>query len=203
EFRFRGKYESLKKGAACALCLLFTLTFVFAFGLKQRLKERRNTLDGVKHMQEMVFTVMFPELNSNDPSVQHRPATDPGHYYDSLMNERKRLEQIYAGGGAMQGGNTSALVVLREFCTAKARLGPNWGIEVSQMRVSGREGDQSVFTLYAPGDGSGVELQRTFEALSREIVLRTTKGETVTGQLVEERPQSYVVDPSVPGGAKL
>ncbi len=164
EFRFRGKYEGLKKGVACALCLLFTLTFVFAFGLKQRLKERRNTLDGVKHMQEMLFTVLFPALNTADPAVQHLPASDPGSYYASLESEKRRLEQIYGGGGGAQGGNTSALVVLREFASAKARLGPQWGIEVTNMRVSGREGDQSVFTLHAPGESSGIELERSFAA---------------------------------------
>ena len=163
EFRFRGKYEGLKKGVACALCLLFTLTFVFAFGLKQQLKERRNTLDGVKHMEEMVFTVLFPELNSQDPSVQHRPASDPNHYYESLEHEKQRLEANFGSGGGLQGGNLSALVVLREFAQAKARLGPQWGIEVTQMRVSGREGDQSQFTLYAPTGDAGIALEREFE----------------------------------------
>lgn len=163
EFRFRGKYEGLKKGTACALCLLFTLTFVFAFGLKQKLKERRNTLEGVKHMQEMVYTVLFPELNTNDPGVQHRQPSDPNHYYDSLMHERERLDQVYGAGGAQTGGNTSALVVLREFAAAKARLGPQWGIEmIRAQRISGLEGVQSVFTLEAPGESSGIELERQF-----------------------------------------
>ncbi|MEZ0228619.1 MAG: pilus assembly protein PilM [Planctomycetota bacterium] len=180
EFRFRGKYEGLKKGVACALCLLFTLTFVFAFGLKQRLKERRNTLDGVKHMQEMLFTVLFPELGSADPAIQHRPASDPTSFYASLEGEKRRLEQIYGGGAGAQGGNTSALVVLREFASAKARLGPQWGIEVTNMRVSGREGDQSVFTLHAPGESSGIELERTF----------------AQSQQCEGKVQSAVSDPS-------
>jgi hypothetical protein len=63
----------------------------------------------------------------------------------------------------MQGGNTSALVVLREFSLAKARLGPQWGIEVTQMRVTGFEGQQSQFTLLAPGAEPGIQLQREFE----------------------------------------
>lgn len=184
EFRFRGKYEGLKKGMACALCLLFTLTFVFAFGLKQRLKERRNTLDGVKHMQEMVYTVLFPALTTNDPNVQHRAVSDPrASWYENLSRERQRLETNFAAGGGMSGGNTSALVVLREFALAKARLGPQWGIEVTQMRVSGREGDNSVFTVRAPGQSSFIELERQFAQSS----------------VCEGHTQSDSQDPSRPG----
>jgi Tfp pilus assembly PilM family ATPase len=163
EFRFRGKYEGLKKGFACALCLLFTVTFVFAFGLKQRLKERRNTLDGVKHMQEMVYTVLFPELSPADPSVQHRVPMDASNWYVSLTHERQRLESIFSGGaGGLQGGNTSALVILREFALAKARCGPQWGIEVSQMHVYGRDGQTSQFTIHAPDEKSGIKLEQEF-----------------------------------------
>lgn len=164
EFKFRGKYEGLKKGVACALCLLFTLTFVFAFGLKQRLKERRNTYQGVRHLQEQVYTVLFPDLTpNNETGTQHKREPVTGQWYQSLSFERTRLEQLFGSGGGTHGGNTSVLVVLREFAAAKARIGPQWGIEVSSVRVDPREGAQSVFTFHAPSDSSGIELERAFE----------------------------------------
>ncbi|HZU99977.1 MAG TPA: pilus assembly protein PilM [Planctomycetota bacterium] len=163
EFRFRGKYEGLKKGVACALCLVFTLVFVHAFGLKQTKKERHNTLEGVKHMQEMVYTVLFPELGTQDPAIQHKKPTDPDHWFASLQAEQQRLSNLYGTSASIQGGNTSALVVFREFALAKARLGPQWGIEVTQARITGMEGQQSQFTLMAPGESSGIQLQREFE----------------------------------------
>jgi type IV pilus assembly protein PilM len=162
EYKFRGKFDSLKKGFACALCLIFALTFVFAFHLKQRLKERKNTVAGIKHLEEQVYTVLFPDL-SPQAEMQHKRESVPGRWYESLKYERDRLEQIFGGGsGGLQGGNTSALVVLREFAAAKERLGPQWGIEVTQIRVDPREGQQSLFTLYAPGEQSGIALEREF-----------------------------------------
>jgi Tfp pilus assembly PilM family ATPase len=189
EFRFRGKYESLKKGLACALCLIFTITFVFAFGLKQRLKERQNTLDGVKRLEEMVFTVLFPVLQPTEEQarqgVQHRPPKDATGWYQALMRERADLAALFGSGeGDTTGGNTSALVILREFATAKKNIGPQWGIEVTSIRVDPHEGGQSLFSFNAPGEASAIQLQKEFDA---------------SAQLCEGKYQNASQDPSHPG----
>jgi hypothetical protein len=59
--------------------------------------------------------------------------------------------------------DVSALAVLREVALAAERLGPRWGIEATQMRVSGREGDESQFALHAPSAEAGIALERELE----------------------------------------
>ncbi|MBI3723805.1 pilus assembly protein PilM [bacterium] len=163
EYRFRGKYEMLKKGAMCALSLVFVLTFVFAFGLKQKLKERRRTLEGVRRLQEMTYGVLFPDLSAN-ANADHKQEPIAGRWYESLAFERQRLEGIYGGGaGGLAGGNTSALVVLREFGEAKKMIGREWGIDVTTVRVDPREGQQSLFVFSSPTDAAGIQLQKAFE----------------------------------------
>lgn len=191
EFKFRGKYEGLKKGVACALCLVFTLTFVFAFGLKQKLKERRNTLAGIKHLQEEVYTVLFPDLSLNgDQGVNgHRRPLNDKSWYDSLVFERTRLESLYGSGGGVggSGGNVSALAILKEFALAKARIGPQWGVELTLIRIDPREGGQSQFSFHAPSSDAGIELERAF----------------AQSQLCEGKLQSSAQDPSHPGHARV
>jgi len=132
EYVYQGRFEQLKQGLACALCLAFVLCFLVAFGLKQELRVKKERFAGVKLMQEHVFTVLFPSVD--DPSRTHRAPIVPGNWLFSTRKEYDRLADFYGGAVAKKAINESAIDILREFSSFKARCPTR--IEVMRARVS-------------------------------------------------------------------
>lgn len=167
EFAYRGTFARVKRGVACALTLSFALVFLYAFALKQDLRERKNALWGVKRLQENLYTVLFPNLD--DPSLPHLPLTvgqpEEEKYFESMTAEANRLQKKYGGGGVtdQNAPKVSSLEVLRQFAMAKSQVGRQWGIEVLRVRIDPRDSGRSSFDCAAGDQGGAVELARRFE----------------------------------------
>jgi hypothetical protein len=164
EFLYRGTFELLKRGLACTLTLMFALTFLYAFSLKQDLRERNNATQAVKGMQKNVYTMVFPSLD--DLAVDHLPLTsgkpEQQRYYESLKMESDRLKSKFQGSGdASQ--RVSALEVLRHFALAKSKVKADWGIEVMKCRIDPRPSGKSTFTCLARHPGGATEFERAFQ----------------------------------------
>jgi hypothetical protein len=160
EFAQQGKLEPFKRGAACTLCLLFALSFVWAFGLKQSLREKRARLDGVRKVQESLFTVLFPSL---DGPGNHKQELAPGDWYQSLLAEQRRLSETYGSGNPIPGGTTSALEVLKAFGEAKSKLEATWQVEMTKANVNPRDTAQSTFSCMSPHQQAPVAFEQKFE----------------------------------------
>lgn len=163
EFVYRGTFDLLKKGVACTLTLLFALTFLYAFSLKQDLRERNNALQAVKGMQKNLYTVVFPSLD--DLNRDHLPLAvgkdEQQKYFESLKAEQSRLQNKFQGTGDAN-SRVSALEVLRRFAIAKSKVKKDWNIEVLKCRVDPRPAGKSQFTCRARHPGAATELERAF-----------------------------------------
>jgi type IV pilus assembly protein PilM len=167
EFGYKGTFARVKRGVACALTLSFALVFLYAFSLKQDLREKKNALLGVKTLQKNLYTVLFPNLD--DPSVDHLPlrsgTPEDERYYESLIAEYTRLKQKFGGSsGDTNAPRYSSLEILRQFALCKAQVSDDWGIEVLKVRVDPRDLGKSTFDCIANADGAGIELARRFES---------------------------------------
>lgn len=168
EFAFRGTFARVKRGVACALTLSFALVFLYAFALKQELREKKNALIGAKTLQKNLYTVLFPNLD--DPTGEPHLALRTGRpederYYESLQAEQTRLRQKFGGGGADQNApRYSALEVLRQFAMCKSQVSDDWGIQVLKARVDPRDQGRSTFDCASDAQGAAIELARRFES---------------------------------------
>jgi Tfp pilus assembly PilM family ATPase len=168
EFSFRGTFALLKRGVACALTLSFALVFLYAFALKQDLRERKNSLVGVKTLQKNLYTVLFPNLE--DLGSDHQPlrsgTPEDERYFESLQAEQKRLSQKFGGGGGGTDSGAprlSALDVLRQFAVCKEQVPDEFGIQVLRVQVDPRDSGKSIFDCAAGSQGAAIELARRFE----------------------------------------
>lgn len=172
EFAFRGTFARVKRGVACALTLSFALVFLYAFALKQDLREKKNLLVGVKNLQRDLYTVLFPNLDdpTGEPHLalrQGRPEDriEDKRFYESLQAEQTRLRQKFGGGPADQNApRYSALEVLRQFAMCKSQVSDDWGIQVLKARVDPRDAGRSTFDCASDAQGAAIELARRFEA---------------------------------------
>jgi type IV pilus assembly protein PilM len=167
EFSFRGTFALLKRGVACALTLSFALVFLYAFALKQDLRERKNGVVGVKTLQKNLYTVLFPNLedlvNDHQPLRVGQPEEE--RYFESLQAEERRLKTKFSGGGGgnEDGPTVSALDVLRQFAEAKAKLTEkNWVLEVVNVQVDARRGGGGVFECVGTQQEAGITLGQQF-----------------------------------------
>lgn len=161
EFSYRGTFDLLKRGLACTLTLFFALTFLYAFTLKQDLRERNNSLQAVKGMEKNLYTVLFPSLD--DLSMDHLPLAigkpEDQRYYESLKSEHDRLKNKFEGSGEA-GTRVSSLEVLRRFTQARAKVPATFNLEVRKVRVDPRPAGKSTFTCLASHNGAAIELER-------------------------------------------
>ncbi len=168
EFAFRGTFARVKRGVACALTLSFALVFLFAFALKQELREKKNLLLGVKTLQKNLYTVLFPNLDdpTGEPHLPLRSGRPEDEwFYESLQSEQNRLRQKFGGAGDDQNApRYSALDVLRQFAVCKSQVSDDWGIQVLKARVDPRDQGRSTFDCASDAQGAAIELARRFEA---------------------------------------
>lgn len=162
EFVYRGTFDQLKRGLACTLTLLFALVFLYAFNLKQELREAKNSLLGVKTMQKNLYTVLFPSVE--DPAAEHKPLPSGGDaYFEALKSEKQRLANKYGGGSSGgDGQQIGALEILRQFALAKAKVQAHWGIQVEKVRIDPRPTSQSSFVCTCADAAGAIELARKF-----------------------------------------
>ena len=162
EFAYKGTFEQVKRGLATTLTLLFALTFLYAFHLKQELREKSETVGAVKEMQASLFTVLFPSLE--DPSRDHMEIPVEGAYYEALREQQGALAARYRGNTDKGAARVSSLEVIRRFAMAKAKLDPaKWPLEVMKISIDPRASGRSQFICTTPQPGAGTELQRAFE----------------------------------------
>jgi type IV pilus assembly protein PilM len=163
EFTYQGTYAQIKRGLATVLTLMFALVFLYAFNLKQELKEKNWTLRGVKAMQKNLYTVLFPSLD--DPSVDHLDlGRGDKNYYESLRRRSQDLATKYGGGGGSnRGPSISALEVLRSFAAAKGKVPRRRGMEVMKINIDPRPATQSRFVCFLTEQEGSVELARQFQ----------------------------------------
>lgn len=164
EFAYQGAFAQLKRGLATVLTLLFALVFLYAFNLKQELRERKETLQSVKAMQRNLYTVLFPNLD--DDSAPH---LDIGradeNYYEVIRLRKRELSQKYGAATPGSGGpKLSSLEVLKAFAAAKARVPKSRGMEVMKVDVDPRPSSQSRFQCLISQPEGAIELARAFEA---------------------------------------
>ena len=119
EFIFQGRFEKLKKGVACSLCLLFVMCFLYAFGLKQDLRVKKQRLRGVKEMQEHIYTVLFPVTNDPIGEQIHKEPLIRNNWFMATVEEEKRLSELFGGSLTKKAVNQSAIDILREFARLK------------------------------------------------------------------------------------
>lgn len=142
EFVFQGRFEKVKRGLACTLCLTFVLSFLYAFHLKQELRVKRTRLQSVKLVQQHLYTVLFPLFNDplkekvhKDPLVPFNPtkphATD---WPKALSLEYDRLATLFGNQLTKKSVKQSAIDILREFAFYKAKV--KLPIEVTRARIS-------------------------------------------------------------------
>ncbi len=162
EFVYQGTYAQIKRGLATVLTLMFALVFLYAFNLKQELKEKNWTLRGVKAMQMNLYTVLFPSLD--DPSVDHLDlGRSDDNYYEALRRRAQDLGTKYGGGGTNRGPTISALEVLRTFAAAKSKVPRRRGMEVMKINIDPRPATQSRFVCFLTEQEGSVELARQFQ----------------------------------------
>jgi Tfp pilus assembly PilM family ATPase len=157
EFLFQGRFEKLKKGLACSLCLVFMMCFLYAFGLKQELRVKKERLKGVKILQEHIYTVLFPVFDDplGEQMVHHKEPLVRNNWSLALKKEYERLANLFGGSLTKKAVNESAIDILREFGRLKA-LGPK-DVQVTSARISQ---DQSRIHCVSPRRESRIYLIR-------------------------------------------
>lgn len=163
EFVYQGTFAQIKRGLATVLTLMFALVFLYAFNLKQELKEKGNTLRGVKSMQKNLYTVLFPSMD--DPNSPHLDiGRSDENYYEALKKNVRELGTKYGASGPSGAGGpkVSALEVLREFAKAKAGVPKVRGMEVMKINVDPRPASQSRFVCFLDQEEGAVEFARLF-----------------------------------------
>lgn len=167
EFGYQGTFALLKRGIACALTLLFALTFLYAFSLKQDLRERKNGFEAVKELQKNLYTVVFPSLtelrDDHLPLKVGKP--EDRRYLESMQAERVRLQRKFGGAQSGDQGSPrySALEVLRQFAVGKGKLNDQWGVEVLRVRVDPRDSGKSTFDCASHADQAAYALSDAFK----------------------------------------
>lgn len=167
EFAFRGTFARVKRGVACALTLSFALVFLYAFALKQDLREKKNLYVGVKTLQKNLYTVLFPNLDPvGEPHLALRSGRpEDERYYESLQTEQTRLRQKFGGSSSDQNApRYSALEILRQFAEGKSQVSDDWGIQVLKARIDPRDQGRSTFDCASDAQGAAIELARRFES---------------------------------------
>jgi hypothetical protein len=154
EFGYKGTFEVIKRGMACALTLLFAFMFLYAFNLKSQLREKNNALLGVKTMQKNLYTVLFPSLQ--DLTTDHLPLSAEGRYFTSLDAQKRRLAQKFGAGGGATRARYSSLLILKEFSAAVETAGTQWGIEVIKVTIDPLDNKTSYFDCTSSQQNAGV-----------------------------------------------
>lgn len=173
EFAYKGTFEQLKRGLATTLTLLFALTFLYAFHLKQQLRERGETVMAVKEMQKALYTVINPSLT--DTSQSHLPIPTEGAYYEALREQQGTLSAQFKGSTDKNAARVSSLEILRRFALAKSKMdGGKWPLEVMKVSVDPRQTGRSSFTCVSPQSGASTELERMFQ--EDDLVLAQSLG---------------------------
>lgn len=163
ELAYRGTFGQLKKALACALTLLFALTFLYAFSLKEELRQEKNYLRGVQTLQENVYTVAFPNLADDSSPYLPLPGGTSDFGY-AMQNQFAELQASYGGGGGGDDGpNVSALEVLRQFALCKAKVAARWKVEVIKSSIDPRPSGQSRFVCTTTDQPGAIELTKQFE----------------------------------------
>ena len=176
EFSYKGTFEQVKRGLATTLTLLFALTFLYAFYLKQQLREKTETVMAVKEMQKAVYTVLFPSLA--DDSQDHLPISTEGAYYEALRDKQAELGTKYKGSTDKNAAKVSALEILRRFALAKSRVNQaTWPIEVQKVSIDPRASGRSQFSCTSNQSGTSTELERMFQ--TDDLVVAQGMGTTV------------------------
>ena len=176
EFAYKGTFEQLKRGLATTLTLLFALTFLYAFHLKQQLREKGETVMAVKEMQKALYTVLNPSLT--DTSQSHLPIPTEGAYYEALREQQATLSAQFKGSTDKNAARVSSLEILRRFALAKSKIdGGKWPIEVMKISVDPRQTGRSSFSCTSAQSGSSTELERMFQ--EDDLVLAQSLGTTI------------------------
>ena len=177
EFVYRGTFGQLKRGLACTLTLLFTLVFLYAFGLKQERHEMEGTLFGVRSMERDLYTVLLP---NDDPQTTdpHLPLPRKDDYLGSLQQVQAELQNKFGAGPMDTGAQVSALEILRQFALEKSQVPAHLsGITVMKVSIDPRPSGQSRFICKVADQPAALELARAFE-----------DNELLTGMTREIRP---------------
>ncbi|MEZ6185328.1 MAG: pilus assembly protein PilM [Planctomycetota bacterium] len=160
EFAYRGTFDQLKRGLACTLTLLFALTFLYAFALKEQLHQKDEALVAVQHLQGSLYTVLFPSLYDTEfDHMELRAST----YSASLAEEYDLLQQRFEGSNDDNAPVASSLEILRRFCQAKASLGQRWDVQVENVRVNPRRHQQNTFRCSSPQPAAATALAQALE----------------------------------------
>lgn len=167
EFAYQGTFAQLKRGVACTLTLLFALTFLYAFTLKQELREKKGAYSAAKELQKNLYTVLFPSLDQLEQDHLDLKAgkNEDQRYLDSLQSERLRMQRKFGGASSGDQGTPrySALEILRQFSIGKAKLDKQWGIEVLRIRVDPRDTGKSTFDCVSHADQAAYALSDGFK----------------------------------------
>lgn len=136
EFAYQGKFEKLKRGLACTLCLAFVLCFLVAFSYKQELRVKKQRHSGVRKLQQHIYTVLFP--NIDDPSTgldykEPEPRTR-GNWLISTQAEYDRLANLFGGAMTEKAVKKSAIDVLKEFADLKQKC--NAQVDITMARIT-------------------------------------------------------------------
>lgn len=158
EYAYQGRFEKLKKGLACTLCLAFVMCFLFAFGLKQEWQVKKQRLAGVKLLQQHLYTVLFPDFQSDEVGRDYKPPISKRGWMASVQEEQQRLSNIYGGTLAKKAIKESAINVLREFCLRKRDC--KVPIEVTTANITQK---QTRIHCVSPRVGADIELRRTLQ----------------------------------------
>lgn len=133
EFIFQGRFEKLKKGMACSLCLLFVMCFLYAFGLKQELRVKKQRLAGVKLMQEHVYTVLFPVTDDPLGEQVHKEPLVRNNWFVATTKEYDRLAGLFGNTLTKKAVNQSGIDILREFARFKEKC--KYDIQITNARI--------------------------------------------------------------------
>jgi Tfp pilus assembly PilM family ATPase len=170
EFIFQGRFDKLKKGLACTLCLLFVACFLFAFGLKQELRVKKQRLKGVKILQEHIYTVLFPVTDDPLGEQVHKEPLVRNNWLFATNKEYDRLAGLFGGSLTKKAVNESAIDILKEFAFYKSQCKED--ILITTARISQ---DQSRIHCVSPRRESYIFLMRKlknskmFEARAERI----------------------------------
>ncbi|MCA8921874.1 MAG: pilus assembly protein PilM [Planctomycetes bacterium] len=160
EFGYQGTFDQLKRGLACTLTLLFALTFLYAFALKEQLHQKDEALGAVQDLQGSLYTVLFPSLYDTEfDHMELREST----YHGSLIAEQELLQQRFEGSDDDDAAVVSSLEILRRFSAAKAKLGQRWEIQVENVRINPRKHQQNTFRCSSPQPAAATAMAQALE----------------------------------------
>lgn len=160
EFAYKGTFDQLKRGLACTLTLLFALTFLYAFALKEQLHQKDGALEAVQDLQGALYTVLFPSLYDDEfDHMELREST----YFGSLLAERELLQQRFEGSDDDNAAVVSGLEILRRFSAAKAKLGQKWQVQVETVRINPRRHQQNTFKCSSPQPAAATAMAQALE----------------------------------------